>query len=514
VAKKSAKKMPPGKSFEDIMISSGPEDMSKEERNRLLSIDIKKGIKEVSMSLEDFHGLFYQLWEMGYPRITFSVPTAAVGFDKVGNHVDFMFNPAVWEKLDLYTRSFVVSHECLHVMLNHGIRIKDCLHPSLANKALDVVVNHMLVSKFGFNRASLDFSCLTEGYTDKDGNSVPFKNDRGEDIILCWIDTVFGKEATKVSRNKPFEYYYHLLEKNVEEILGKLILKSLGGSLGKKDGDGAAGQELGGYILDDHSQLSDFGDPEIQDKISEYLNNGLGEDEKEDLQKRLCKTEEGNASETMSKKQAKSEPGGREAGSLAGKLVYDPEARRVQKKKKWETIIKKWARKYLTEESNSDQWARQNRRHSGLHTDLLLPSEATNESKEDEKIDVFFFQDTSGSCVHLLERFFRAALSLPDEKFNVRGFAFDTEVYDVDFKKPEIRGGGGTRFDIMESRIQQELKNGKIQRYPDAVFVITDGYGCNVIPEKAEKWNWFLTEGGSRNNIPKKSRIFDLADFE
>ena len=525
---KIIKDAPPAKSFEDFKITSGPEKMTKEERNRLLSLNIRKEINKVAMFLEDFHGLFYQLWEMGYPRLTFSVPTAAVGFNKSGNQVDFMFNPMTWEKLDSYTRSFVISHECLHVMLNHGIRTKDCHLASLANIALDIVVNHMLVSKFGFNRASLDFSPLTEGHLDDKGNPIPHKNAKGEDIVLCWIDTVFKDQASNVSRNKPFEYYYHLLEQNVKiiEVAGDVIMVicDMNGNSGKgaqgegEDNEAEKGQELGGHVLDDHSRLEEFGEGNVQDAIADHLNKSLGDDEKEDLNKRLCKTEEGNAADRSATDGNKggNKPGGKQAGSIAGKIVYDPEARNVQKKRKWATVIKKWARKHIKDEANAEQWARQNRRISSISMKgLMLPSEASESAKEEEKIDVFFYQDASGSCIHLVERFFRAALSLPKDRFNVKGFSFDTQVHNVDFKNPEIRGGGGTAFDILESHIQHEVKTGNISKYPDAVFVVTDGMGNDINPEKPEKWYWFLAgRWTSKNNIPNNSEIFDLDDFE
>lgn len=51
-------------------------------------------------------------------------------------------------------------------------------------------------------------------------------------------------------------------------------------------------------------------------------------------------------------------------------------------------------------------------------------------------------------------------------------------------------------------------------RYPEAVFVITDGYGNRVKPARPEKWYWFLTPGGSRYCIPKECNIYNLQDYE
>ena len=54
----------------------------------------------ISRLLESHHAVFYQLWELGKPYFTKSIPTAAVSFDKQGDCVLFMFNPDFWRSLD------------------------------------------------------------------------------------------------------------------------------------------------------------------------------------------------------------------------------------------------------------------------------------------------------------------------------------------------------------------------------------------------------------------------------
>jgi hypothetical protein len=51
-------------------------------------------------------------------------------------------------------------------------------------------------------------------------------------------------------------------------------------------------------------------------------------------------------------------------------------------------------------------------------------------------------------------------------------------------------------------------------KYPNAVWILTDGYGNQVKPLHPEKWHWFLTEGGVKNYIDEKSNVFSLKDFE
>ena len=50
----------------------------------------------ISAGLEEFHAVFYKVWQMGRPHFTEDVETAAVQFDETGNFVWFHFNPKFW----------------------------------------------------------------------------------------------------------------------------------------------------------------------------------------------------------------------------------------------------------------------------------------------------------------------------------------------------------------------------------------------------------------------------------
>lgn len=145
---------------------------------------------ELLFSLEKHHAVFYKLWQVGKPVFTEEVETAAVQFDKVGNFVIFLFNPKFWDSIDHYNKLFVICHECLHLVLNHGVRIKDSSFSNrqACNQCLDVVVNHLLVEGFDFKRKNI------------------INNDS-----YCWVDTVFPDHP--VSTKETFEYYYALFEK-------------------------------------------------------------------------------------------------------------------------------------------------------------------------------------------------------------------------------------------------------------------------------------------------------------
>lgn len=153
---------------------------------------------EISRALEDCHAVFYKFWEVGKPRFTRAISTACVGVDKkTGHPVCFLFNPEFWAWLDDYSRLFVIAHEMVHLILRHGLRAKDCKEQRLANDCLDVIINHLLVDKFGFERRKV-----------KAANKV------------CWRDTLFDDsphyKGPKVKADQNFEYYYLLAKKYFE----------------------------------------------------------------------------------------------------------------------------------------------------------------------------------------------------------------------------------------------------------------------------------------------------------
>jgi hypothetical protein len=89
---------------------------------------------------------------------------------------------------------------------------------------------------------------------------------------------------------------------------------------------------------------------------------------------------------------------------------------------------------------------------------------------------------------------------------------FDTRVFETTLESGKLYGFGGTCFRSLEAYIQAYMKkNGT--KYPQAVFVITDGYGTPVQPEKPEVWYWFL-DPYATHCIPAACNKFHLKNFE
>lgn len=398
---------------------------------------------DISRMLEEHHALFYQCWSMGRPSFTRMIDTAAVTFNRDGEYIDFLFNPDFWRGLTTYEKAFVISHECLHVILRHGIRSAGSTDHSKANIALDIVVNHLLVNSFAFDRSKL--------YDAED---------------LCWIDTVFSEEQRdSVLENESYEYYYNLVP-NTPRIKIR--------------------------ILDEHGML--VGE---WDKLIDKLDEQLSEEDKSILKDMIGK----HAPESM-------------AGKGTGGWHFVGDRIEIIKKKKWEQVIKEWSLKYLRQDSQDhEQWARVHRRWTMLPEDIILPSEMEEDSTEKDRLPVFLYLDTSGSCIGYKNRFWAAGASLPKERFDVRCFCFDTQVQETTIESRKIYGGGGTSFAIIEAHIQKLIKEEGID-YPEAVWIITDGYGDCVNPQFAKNWYWFLTNYSTNRYVPQGSKVFMLKDYE
>lgn len=447
---------------------------------------------KISNDLMKYHSIFNKLWGLGRPEWDTSIPTAAVGFDKVGDTITFRINPDFWKTLEYKQKLFIICHECLHVLLYHGYRIRNLPAPlfPLANMALDVVVNHMLVDRFDFKREEVD-----------PPTSMTIKDDKGVETVkdlpngrLCWTDTVFQGITPIPDSGKYFEYYFNILCKNVEIV-------QVQGSLDDHDGlsdfikNSSAFEKFLEKTLD-HNEVKTFKD--VVDSHTKDLNEFKGDKSK--LQ------------ETKDKPEDKKD-GGKQAGTEPGSSWKRITVQRLKPNPKFETIIQRFTSSKIIEIEKM-QWQRKARRMEGLASDFFLPSEQEIEAFDKKRVGLSFFIDTSGSVFHLAERFFKVAMQIPKDAFDVKLYTFDTKIYEIDIKNPRAMGGGGTAFDIIEGFLQKEIQLGKIAKYPDSLWIVTDGMGNSVKFQHPKRVNVFLTENYKDCFSQPEISFHDLRDFE
>jgi predicted metal-dependent peptidase len=418
---------------------------------------------EISSLLEKHNVLFAEFWDMGEPVFTDSIETAAICYDDVGNKINYVFNKEFWDSLTPYQRAFVISHEVLHVLFQHGNRLQSIIGKPqkmhIANIAADIIVNEFLIRRFGFEPMRL-----------------------GE----LYEKLITEKSTVGHFPNlKTFEEYYILLQSKSEKLKG---IKTLDDH--DKSFIGKEGQALPGQI------------PSIL--VEDIVESAIEKQTEQQVQK---------MKEMIGTKDFKAVSNSTLAGTISGTVMKVIQKFAKIKKQKWITLISDWTRRKI-KEKEEETWIMPNRRLTCFsNSSVFLPADYIVEKEEKGKIDVWLYMDTSGSCVNFATRFFKAAEFIPTSHFNVRLFCFDTRVFETDLKSRQLYGFGGTRFDIIETDIQHRIKKER-KRYPDSVWILTDGYGNTVRPEIPSRWKWFMTDYNSKRYISKESKIYDLKDYE
>jgi predicted metal-dependent peptidase len=428
---------------------------------------------EIQNELAVHNVIFQEFWKIGKPIFTLRIKTAAVGFGRSGEVLYLIINPDFWGSLDLENKKFVISHECLHVILNHGKRGENYKNKEDLNKAMDIVINELLIGSFGFNKY---------------------------DILnweqLCFVETIFSKELIlekSIHKYGSFDYYYQLMVEN-ETNQEKETVDQHGSVSGESESD----MNSNGKDLDINKLIEDAiaNSEELNESIYEEVEDKLSNEEKQELGNKI--------DQDMGRSQAGTNP--------FGKFIDTPSTP-IKKIKKWEEIVRKHVRSiiaYRTQEKES--WVARNRKMIMMDEDILIPGEWEEEVPDFAKYNLVFFLDASGSCNAHAQRFVKLLRSIPEEIFEINAYSFDTRIYKIDLKENGVRGCGGTRFSILDDEVRKLTESKK--RHPDAIFVLSDGDGDSFYPEKPKLWHWILTPRHSTHYIPELSQKHKIVDFK
>lgn len=470
-------------------------DSDMENKNQLATVKAKHYTEyndefyETVMDLQGEAAIFQRLVMVGMrPSFDESVPTACVGFDPIkGEYIQFCFNPKFWDILTAEGRKFVVCHEMLHLLLCHGKRFMRCFDRKngesmeIANIAMDLAVNNIVTETLGIDRDNL---------------GIPWKD-------FCFYDNVIEanpKLKGKCGRYDSSETFYKVLFENADKVpCGAGSAKGIQGKGPKQKGSGEPQKGNG----------KDDGDNEPKDGEQKSTDHGyLKEVSEEKMNELVGKLDEFDKNEL---KEMYDKHAG-ESDSVASKILNN--TKRVYKKK-WESIIKKWTLRAIEslQTKLEDSFVTKPRRMP-RNTGFLLPGIVETPILK-HRVAVYFYLDTSGSCAHLAERFFNAALSLDPKKFEVKPFCFSDDVHAVKLSDKKLYGFGGTNFHAISQHFYSAKEVESRQGKSTLVFVITDGYGTNLDVKENERknWFWFLSED-YKSCIPKGCWIYELKDFE
>lgn len=420
---------------------------------------------EIAKHLDSSHSLFRKFWDLGEPKFTKKIPTAAVTFDETGEFVDFLFNEDFWNKLSAYDRAFVTAHEMLHIILEHGFRINSKnSDKEIANKAMDICVNSLLVNQFNFEKDKLKVEEVIGGQ-------------------LCWFENIFGANCGKVKKNREAEYYYNILmklkkEHNMDVSAGAMVLDSHLTNEKAKD-------LLDSLLPGAKDEI--LGDKKVAQIISKYTENESNTEMNE-----ICNM----------------------AGIGEG-TWQQAEDKKTAFSRKWNRLIKKKDLDFYVDDFvDEESFTRRNRRMEFILENVLIPTDISVEKKvkDKEKTRLLMFLDTSGSCMPFMNDFFLAYRTIDKRRFDIRIYSFDTVVKPIDVDNCKIHGGGGTDFKVIEKEVQRVFHEEHLLKQP-FVFVLTDGFGTAFNPVAPQNWFWFLSNNGSPSLIPKLSKHYKIQDF-
>lgn len=391
------------------------------------------------------HYLAAEICKLGYPKLSEELPTAGVAWDAEKKKIIFIFNPHFVEKLNDIEFCFVVSHECIHLLNSHIFLLYDEMERMKKNQksikdmqdwrrkmniAMDCVGNDSLINLY-------DLPKVFDG-TDKDK------------IKIYYGKPTIGAECHDMTAQ---EVYYLLPDEITSPQPGA-------------GGDVENHEFWDSFFNDDGSINKDFVDSVKQFIQNNTQNSSLSDAEAEKLE------------EMRKKMKDCSDNYASQAGNAAVglKRPIDGLSRETLN---WNKILYQFVDTLKPE----DIWTKPNRKLIPLYPEIILPS-----WKDKEKEKIFCAIDSSASISQEALSLFVSVLRNTPKRFEIHAISFDTKCYPYDIlsgDKP--RGGGGTNFGIIEDYIQENFK-----KYPKAVFVLTDGEGTKVDPERPDRWAWLL----------------------
>lgn len=158
--------------------------------------------------------------------------------------------------------------------------------------------------------------------------------------------------------------------------------------------------------------------------------------------------------------------------------------------------------KFLTMAINQEiklgtTWTRPNKKAISIYPGVILPVY----EKEENRYDVLCAIDASGSMCDKALSVCTAIVRQKMPGVNITAVSFDAEVFPMDTPLDEVRGGERTDFQKVEEHVLG------LKRYPDKVFLLTDGYAEKPTLKFPKKWCWVLTPIGDYKSAPKGVQI-------
>lgn len=429
---------------------------------------------------------------VGKPQWRQDLDTAAIDFEDADNPL-FVFNDEFAQTLQPQEMSFVLAHETMHVVLNHGRLLRSLPNTQIANIAMDAVINDYLA---GQGIEPLPWAI------------------RGEQVI--------GQTAANLPVREVYDRLVH--QQRQQE-------KANEQSDSDDTGDGQSGDEDNGATSSEENSVSSA---DIEQLAQSVANGGglLNEHEwvaaNADTIEQFAAQWEDVPDDIKELMQDAQPAHVRQAGNGTDSALQEwRETHGVSLA--WEQLLKEIDPDILPKPGPKQRRQhprssfRQRPRKLGAFPDLLLPVRDPEPKKRGLNVDkgkpsIVMALDTSGSISRTTaNEFVGLAKSIPEDKVDLQCCTFTTSAKELNLQKPSFPSGG-TDFSCIEKYIQDNfLAKGK--PYPKAVVVVTDGDASfrTVSPtaEHAKSWTWLLTENRYSHNLRRQfgSRMHSLSKF-
>jgi hypothetical protein len=440
-------------------------------------------LEEIKQFFKDDHFLFYCYYSVIDTTIIDESlsASAAISFIKKEDgsiQKTLVINPDFQKNLSFYDWRFIITHEMLHLLLEHPKRyfVNKAIYQTVLNFgdifniAADISVNHLSTDMFDINR-----------------NEMTNWKD------YCWVETIFhtipGLESIKSGETT--EYYLDLLMKNSNTIEIPSIQNhdgwSSSGQEGAEEGDASTRSD----------NLSEFDINQMFDDITEKFVSEVARELRKPIPYVRQLLQEIRQDSDMGDGNGNGGIFGYGTSSFRSTLKRATERLlgldKVPKMREaWTELFKTVKKRAGFDEELEESWSRTDRRFISImnQSDILLPTEYEIESKGKMKLAIFV--NTGKYCSRYIDSFKKLIASIPKDTISYKLYAFSSKVHEAnDINDLHFTGGGA-----YISCVEKFLKNNGTH-YPDAVLVVTDPtFYDTVSPQYPERWFFCLTNGG------------------
>lgn len=381
--------------------------------------------------------LVIEIYKLGYPEKSKEIQTASVVWDEHKKRVKFLFNDEFQKTLTDDEFKFVVAHEAIHLLNGHILLLKERLSEMKQRKVSDQEM-HKFVRKF---------------------------NIASDCVVNDSLVNLYGLKPimTEQSATKPKIFYgKDVIGVNCHDLTAMEVYSMIDDNEIDQMDETSIDQHIWESFFDARGNVKDSFVEKLKNFISKNIENSA-----------LSDKELESVSKVNKNFQKLFKAGNEQLGA------YRPVDNLTKVALNWNKIFFQ-----LTERRKfENNWSRPNNKLISVYPDVIIPS-----LKNEEKEDIFIAIDSSGSIDYkALELFVSVVKNIP-KHFNVKAISFDTKCYEFDILKDKNpKGGGGTRFDIIQTYIDENFK-----KQPNLVLVLTDGYGNDISPKVPSKWAWLL----------------------